>query len=113
MMIDYFLLPDHIKKFQIETLNCLNIPEHKRLSSEKFRHIKAKELIVTDHPVGISKNPTKDIMNMPIWISKWLKVKFLNQIMKNDEKKIKKIYIDRGDTTSKHLHHLKRSKIYI
>ena len=31
--VDYFLLPDHIKKFQIETLNCLNIPEHKRISS--------------------------------------------------------------------------------
>ena len=88
--VDYFLLPDHIKKFQIETLNCLNIPEHKRLSSEIFRHIKAKELIVTDHPVGISENPTKDIMNMPIWISEWLKVKFLNKIMKNDEKKNKK-----------------------
>jgi len=99
--IDYFLLPDHIKKFQIETLDCLNIPEHKRLSSEIFRHIKAKQLIVTDHPVGISENPTKDIMNMPIWISKWLKAMFLNQIVKNDEKMIKKIYIDRNDTTSK------------
>ena len=38
---------------------------------------------------------------MPIWISKWLKAKFLNQIMKNDEKNIKKIYIDRSDTTLK------------
>ena len=88
--VDYFLLPDHIKKFQIETFNCLNIPEHKRLSSEKFRHIKVKELIVTDHTVVTGDNPTKDIMNMPIWISKWLKAKFLNQIMKDEAKNIKK-----------------------
>ncbi len=101
--IDYFLLPDHIKKFQIETLDCLKIPKYKRLSSEKFRHIKAKKLIITDHPVVVSENPTKDIMNMPIWISKWLKVKFLKQVMKNDEKNMKKIYIDRGDNKSKQL----------
>jgi len=99
--IDYFLLPDHIKKFQVETLDCLNIPSSKRLSSKKFRHIKAKKLIVTDHPVAISEDPTRDIMDMPIWISKWLKFKFLNQNINNSKKNIKKIYIDRNDPTSK------------
>jgi len=99
--IDFYLLPDHIKKFQIETLNHLNIYKDKRLSSEKFRHIKAKRLIVTDHPVSISKNPTEDIMNMPIWISEWLKNKFLNKINRNNKKKINKIYIDRGSDVSK------------
>ena len=101
--IDYFLLPDHIKKFQIETLDCLNIPKNKRLSSKKFRHIKAKELIITDHPVVISENPTKDIMNMPIWISQWLKANFLKQVIKNGEKNIKKIYIDRDVGSSEQL----------
>ena len=99
--IDYFLLPDKTKKFQIETLNYLNIPEEKRLSSVKFRHIKTKKLILTDHPVSISVDPTKDIMNMPVWISEWLKDKFLIKIKKNNEKKIRKIYIDRHDSKSK------------
>jgi len=95
--IDYFLLPDHIKKFQIETLDSLNIPFHKRLSSKKFRHIKAKELIITDHPVMISGNATRDIMNMPVWISKWLKEAFVNQTGTSEVKNIENIYIDRND----------------
>ena len=99
--INYFLLPDHVTDFQIETLDCLNIPKYKRLSSQKFRHIKAKKLIITDHPVVVSGNPTEDIINMPIWISKWLKEKFLTQTIKNDQSNIKKIYIDRDDTNLK------------
>ena len=99
--INYFLLPDHIKKFQIETLDYLNIPKHKRLSSEKFRHVKAEKLIITDHPFVVTGNPTKDIINMPIWISKWLKEMFLKQIVRNEKNNIKKIYIDRDDTKLK------------
>ena len=98
--IDYFLLPDDIKKFQNETLDCLNIPKHKRISSVKFRHIKAKELIVTDHPYVISGVATEDIMNIPKWISKWLKDNFLKQNIVSNKKNIRKVYIDRSDETS-------------
>ena len=101
--IDYFLLPSLLKRFQKETLDCLNIPDHKRISSEKFRHIKAKEIIITDHPVMISGNATKDIQNMPEWINLWLRNNFLNQNMKTDKQNKKKIYIDRNETNSKHL----------
>ena len=99
--IDYFLLPDDVKKFQNETLDCLNISKHKRLSSAKFRHIKAKELIVTDHPVVISGDATKDIMNIPKWISQWLKDNFLKQNITSSKKNIRKIYIDRSDKSLK------------
>jgi len=99
--IDYFLLPDHSRKFQIETLDCINIPNRKRLSSEKFRHIKAKELIVTDHPVVTSGDATKDIMNIPKWISLWLKENFINKKTTSGEKNIKRIYIDRNDNSIK------------
>ena len=92
--IDYFLLPSHIEKFQIESLDCLKIPSHKRLSSEKYRHLKARKIIVTDHPTVITGDPTKDIMDMPIWISKWLKSKFIFQISNKNKKRI---YIDRND----------------
>jgi len=101
--VDYFLLPDHIKKFQIETLNSLDIPKTKRLSSEKYRHVKAKKLIVTDHPVMIGTDATKGIMNMPHWISLWLKNNFIKDSAKNYNKNIKKIYIDRSDKTSNNL----------
>ena len=98
--IDYFLLPDDIKKFQNETLDCLNISKHKRLSSVQFRHIKAKELIVTNHPFVISGVATEDIMNIPKWISQWLKDNFLKQNIISNKKNIRKVYIDRSDETS-------------
>ncbi len=80
--INYFLLPSLLRKFQNETLDCLNIPVDKRLSSEKFRHIKAKELIVTDHPVVVSGKPSNDIQNIPGWIMLWLKSNFLDKNIK-------------------------------
>jgi capsular polysaccharide biosynthesis protein len=98
--IDYFLIPDDVKKFQSETLDALNISKSKRLSSRKFRHIKAKKLITTDHPVVVSGNATQDIMNMPIWISKWLKESFLKDYKSSDENNPKNIYIDRSDEKS-------------
>ena len=94
--IDYFLLPDHIKKYQIETLDLLKIEKSKRISSEKFRHIKVDKLILTDHPVVTSGDATKDIMVMPGWISLWLKKQFLIENSISAEVKTKKIYIDRS-----------------
>ena len=99
--IDYFLLPDDIIKFQSETLDCLKIPKHKRLSSKKFRHIKAKELIITDHPVVITGNHTEDTHNIPAWIIKWTRSVFLNQNTAINKEKKNKIYIDRGDEKNK------------
>jgi len=101
--IDYFLLPSLLKKFQRETLDCLNIPKHKRISSEKFRHIKAKKLIMTDHPLVTSGNATKDNLNIPNWIILWLKDNFLNPDIIINKKIKNKIYIDRSDTISNHL----------
>ena len=101
--IDYFLLPSLLKRFQKETLDCLNIPDHKRISSEKFRHIKAKEIIITDHPVMISGNATKDIQNMPEWINLWLRNNFLNRNMKTGKRTKNKIYIDRNEINPKNL----------
>ena len=93
--IDYFLFPSLEKKFQNETLDLLNIPKQKRLSSEKFRHIKSKELIVTDHPVVTTGDATADIQNIPSWILLWLK----NSFIKENNFNGKKIYIDRNDSS--------------
>lgn len=98
--INYFLLPNLVRKFQKETLDCLNIPTSKRLSSEKFRHIKANKLIVTDHPFVVSGDATRDMMDMPKWISQWLKDNFLKENSNIKKQSIKKIYIDRSDDRS-------------
>ena len=96
--IDFFLLPGLEKKFQQETLDFLNIPNHKRISSKEFRHIKAKELIITDHPVVITGNATRDISNTPDWIILWLKNSFLDLKKLNNNNN--KIYIDRNEEKS-------------
>ena len=98
--IDFFLLPSLEKKFQNETLDCLNIPKHKRLSSEKFRHIKARELIVTDHPVVTTGNATHDSQNIPRWIIYWLKNNLINKNLITENKIKNKIYIDRNESKS-------------
>ena len=98
--VDFFLLPNLEKKFQKETLDFLNIPVHKRISSKEFRHIQAKELIITDHPVVITGNATKDILNIPDWIILWLKNSFLDLKKLNNDKI--KIYIDRSDENLNH-----------
>ncbi len=92
--VDYFLFPSLLKRFQTETLDLLNIPKHKRLSSEKFRHIKADNLLVTDHPVMVSGEATEDIRNTPSWISEWLKNSFLKRKISSSKKNF---YIDRND----------------
>jgi len=98
--INYFILPSLEKKFQIETLEKLNISKEKMLSSEKFRHLKAKELIVTDHPYVFSNNSHKDAQNIPEWISLWLKEKFLSNLKPTKKVYPKKIFIDRADSNT-------------
>jgi hypothetical protein len=98
--IDFFLLPSILRKFQKETLDVLKIPKNKRLSSEKYRHIKTEKLIATDHPIGVSGNFSNDIQNIPIWIISWLKNNFINQ--KDENKNINtKIYIERDFSSLK------------
>ena len=100
--IDYFLFPDTKERFQKETLDLLNIPKSKILSSKDFRHIEAKQIITVDHPYVLKNNPTAEIQNIPTWILNYLNEKF---IPKYKEIKLpQKIYIDRKDSKSNHRH---------
>ena len=98
--IDFFLVPNNKRKFQIETLEILKIPKKKQISSIEYRHIMAKDLYVTSHPVALSDNSTEGILNIPAWISEWLKKKFFKNNLKNKENFSKKIYLDRSDSKS-------------
>ena len=95
----FFLVPDIKKKFQIETLELLNIPKNKCISSVEYRHIYADEIVVSDHPYVTTTNATHDIQNMPSWLSKWLYKKFVKQTW-DKHSFPKRIYIDRTDSTS-------------
>ena len=95
--IDYYLCPN-LNKWQLETLNLLGIEKKQCLSSVKYRHIKSDQIIVTTHPWQISKNVVKDIENLPLWISEWLKSKFL--LNKSNRDFPQKFYIDRSDSKS-------------
>ena len=99
--IDFFLLPSIDKKFQKETLDLLNISKKKRLSSKSFRHINASELFVTEHPYVITNDVGYDIQNIPIWISKWLKEKYINSKSTNNLNLPKKIFIDSSDSSQR------------
>lgn len=92
--VDFFLLPSIDRNFQKETLDLLNIPSNKRISSKVFRHIITKELIITDPPSVVTGNSTKDILNIPQWIVSWLRESFLKKEIKMVKKQ--KIYIERN-----------------
>lgn len=97
--IDYFLFPDVAEKYQKETLDVLNIPYSKRLSSIKYRHIESKKVMAVDHPYVLKNNPAVEITNIPLWIINFLRKSFL----KKDQNKngfSKKFYIDRKDSKS-------------
>ena len=101
--IDYFLLPDTVLPFQKESLDLLNIPLKKRISSQKFRHVESDEILSVDHPCIILNDPLKDNNDIPNWIIDFYKNEVKNKIsFKNTPKKI---FIDRGDSQSniKHL----------
>ncbi len=99
--VDYFLLPDLEKKYQTESLDNLNIPKEKRLSSKYFRHIIADEIIITDHPYCINNDADKEIEKIPKWISLWLKNSIISADSELEKKNYPdKVYIDRSDSIS-------------
>ena len=101
--IDYYLAPSLKNNYQKETLELLGINKNQLISSENYRHFESSKLIVSDHPYCISGSATKDIMNIPQWISRWLREKLL--ITKKNEMKFpKKFYIDRSDSKSNTRH---------
>lgn len=94
-----YLFPSLKKNFQLETLNILGLKKKNCLDSGNFKHIFLKNLYITEHPYVVNNNPTKSINNIPIWIIKWLRIKFLKNIIykKNN---YNKIYIDRSDSST-------------
>ncbi len=93
---NFYLTPSLKRKYQIETLLDLKIPEEKLLDGEKYKHVKCDHLLTTDHPYVFNNNPSKSIENIPIWIIKWLRKKYLKNKLNNSNYS-KKIYINREE----------------
>ena len=91
--IDFFLLPNNKLKFQIETLDLLKIPKKKILNSNRYKHIFCDEMILSDHPFRLNNDSHKDAQNIPSWIIRWLKNKFINYKSVRDFPE--KIFIER------------------
>ena len=94
-LINHFFVPNKAYKFQVETLNLLNI-NHKSISSKIHKHIYSDYVIATTHPWQHSNSAHKDISQVPKWISLWLRKRFLK--FKSKKKFFSKIYIDRSDS---------------
>ena len=96
-------VPDTGDEFDVVVKQLSWSKRNQLISSEDYRHLSSSKLIVSDHPYCVSGSATKDIMNIPFWISKWLREKFLNS-KKIKKPHSKKLYIDRGDSKSNTRH---------
>lgn len=97
---NFFLFSNAKNKFQSETLEYLGIPKKKIISSIDYSHIESNKIITCQHPYNLTNNPNFDHLNIPLWISRYLKEKFLFLASKNSNKFSNKFYIDRSDSVS-------------
>ena len=97
--LNYIYVPK-LNLFQKETLSVLGIYENRLISSEKFRHIQADELIVVDHPYYYKGHIIEQNKYQPKWVINWLRETYLKCEKKFDASK--KIFIDRSDSQFKH-----------
>ena len=87
---DYYLLPSLSRKYQKQTMQELKISFSRLLDGEKNKHIICNNLITVDHPINFDNNPSKSILNIPTWVIKWLRKKYIKKKYKilNSQKKI-------------------------
>ena len=98
--IYFFYVPNNLD-WQKKILSAFGIESSKLINSQIYRHISAKNLIVSDHPWYKKGYVQTEIYNtLPEWILFWLRDKFLNLSKKfvcSD-----KIFIDRSESKSNH-----------
>jgi capsular polysaccharide biosynthesis protein len=97
--VDYFYVPGTYH-WQKKILLLFDIKEERLIDSNKFRHIKANEIIAIDHPWYRKGYVQQEIGYLPEWIIIYLREKFLN--LKKKFKASKKVFIDRSDSQYNH-----------
>ncbi len=61
--VDYFLVPEYVQEYQIESLKYFGIEGEKVISSLQNKHVIAKELICTTHPRTATYSVRKELTN--------------------------------------------------
>lgn len=108
--VDYFLLPELKYNFQFQTLKILGIPSEKILNSKFHRHIKAKKLIIIDHPWYSKGSIHDEMINIHEWSIKWLRNVFLK--LGDTKTKNLKLFIDRSDSIFNHCQLINASDVW-
>ena len=108
--VDYFYMPK-IQYFQKKILKILKIKKIKFIDSNKYKHIQADNLIVTEHPWYFKGKVFKEANHLPKWIANWLKTSFINKSKHNS--KIKKLFIDRSESKFNHCKLINNNEIII
>lgn len=96
--INYLYVPN-LSPVMATSLELLKIKK-KIINSKKYRHINANEIFSTSHPWYNKNTFVNQSNNIPKWIIKWLRSKFLSQ--KKKFKINKKIFLDRSDSKYSH-----------
>jgi len=92
--VDFYLVPDDVLRFQVETLDLLGIPREARISSRKAPHVAADAVISTTHP-------RPNVQDVPTWIVEWLRDAFLEK--SSDQEYNRLVYIGRADASNRRL----------
>ena len=97
--IDYFYVPE-IKSWQKEIFLLLNIDEKKLIDSKKYQHIEGDLIIATSHPWYFKKDFQSETKNIPEWIIKLNRNKFLPLAKKFNNNT--KVFLDRSSSNYNH-----------
>ena len=97
--IDYFYVPE-IKKKKKEIYLLLNINKKKLIDSKKYQHIKGDLIIAASHPWYFKGDFQSETKNIPEWIIKYNRNKFLPLAKKFDNNT--KVFLDRSSSSYNH-----------
>ena len=97
--IDYFYVPGTYE-WQKKIFKTFKIQINRLIDSQKIRHVKADKIIAVDHPWYFKGTMQNEVFNVPSWIVKWLREKFLNMHVKFNCSD--KVFIDRSESKFNH-----------
>ena len=78
---DYFYVPN-LSNWQKKILSLFGISETKLIDSNKYRHIKARNVLALEHPWYKKGLIQEGVNNIPEWIVLFLRERFINKAKK-------------------------------
>ena len=97
--IDYFYVPE-IKSWQKKIYQLFDINEKKLIDSKKYRHIQGDLIVAVSHPWYFKGDFQNETKNIPEWIIRYNRNKFLPLMKKFDSNT--KVFLDRSSSNFNH-----------